>query len=89
MGALDHERASSPAPARSKAPSTELLAARQDRARREDPAPLDLLARLAIESEVVSLSATGWTGGTARPAREPQYETSLALTDQARDAARD
>ncbi|HLZ71794.1 MAG TPA: acyl-CoA dehydrogenase family protein [Dehalococcoidia bacterium] len=77
MGALDHERAMLASPGAVAGAFDELLAATASRLR-EDAVAADLLARLAIESEVVALSAC-WLETLREAGREPQEETSLAL----------
>ncbi len=77
MGALDHERAMLASPGAVEGAFDELLVATANRAR-EDAAAADLLARLAIEAEVVALSAN-WLDSLRKAGSEPQYETSLAL----------
>jgi alkylation response protein AidB-like acyl-CoA dehydrogenase len=77
MGALDHERAMLASPGAVEGAFDELLAASAERIH-GDPVAADLLARLAIETEVVALSAS-WLDALREAGREPQYESSLAL----------
>ncbi len=77
MGAIDHERAILASPGAVEGAFDELLAASAERVR-DDPVAADLLARLAIETEIVALSAN-WLDALREAGREPQHETSLAL----------
>lgn len=77
MGAIDHERAMLASPGAVEGAFDELLAAAGERIR-DDPVAAELLARLAIETEVVSLSAS-WLDALRESGREPLYETALAL----------